>query len=81
MLYLLFGVGWFTLSTALKNINRKNILYLIDKFPSGAKYLIIDVLEGIVNPNIIHDEMQIKKARTICVSEMLSLYEDGIINF
>jgi hypothetical protein len=78
--FLLFGVGWFVLSTALKNINIKKVIYLIDKFPLGAKYLIIDVLQGVVNPNIIHDEMQINKARTVCVNEIQSLYEDGIIN-
>jgi hypothetical protein len=78
--YLLFGAGWFVLSTALKNINMKKVMYLIDRFPLGAKYLIIDVLQGIVNPNVLHDEMQIKKARTICVNEIMSLYEDGIIN-
>ncbi|MFH0975579.1 MAG: hypothetical protein V1874_07320 [Spirochaetota bacterium] len=80
LIYLLFGVGWFIMSTALKNMNKNKILSLIENLPLGAKYLIIDVLQGIVNPNIIHDEIQINKARSVCVNELISLYQDGIID-
>lgn len=79
LIYLLLNVGWFIFSTALKNMNKKKILFLIDKLPSGAKFLITDVLNGIINPNIIHDEIQINKARLACVNEIISLYEDGFI--
>lgn len=78
--HLLLKVGWFVLSTALKNIEKKYALKLIESVPQGASYLIIDVLQGIINPNIIHDEMQINKAREVCVEELLSLHESGIIH-
>ncbi len=80
IVYLLVGVGWFILSTALKSMNIKKVMNLIERLPLGAKYLIIDVLQGIVNPNIIHDEMQVNKARLACVNELFFLYEDGIID-
>ena len=79
LINLLLNVGWFIFSTALKNMDKKKILFLIDKLPSGAKFLITDVLNGIINPNIIHDEIQINKARLACVNEIISLYEDGFI--
>ncbi len=78
--YLLLGVGWYVLSTAFKGMNKNKIISKIDKIPLGAKYLIVDVLQGIINPNIIHDEIQINKARKTCVDELSSLYEDGLIN-
>lgn len=80
IIHLLYGVGWFILSTALKNTDKKKAIQLIEKLPTGAKYLIVDVLQGIVNPNIIHDEIQVNKARLACVEEMASLYEEGVIN-
>ncbi|MBN2039932.1 MAG: hypothetical protein JW864_07830 [Spirochaetes bacterium] len=80
IIHLLFQVGWFVLSTALKKTDKQKAIYLTEKLPSGARYLIVDVLQGIINPNIIHDEIQINKARSACVRGMVSLYEDGIIN-
>ncbi len=84
--HLLCSAGWFALSTAFKTgrplnqLEKKKILALFDEVPSGAKYLILDVLEGTVNPNIIQDEMQINRARSLCVREMASLYEEGSID-
>ncbi len=78
--YLLFSVGWFTLSTALKGLHKKTISTAVGHLPFKAGILIEDVLKGIVNPNILHDEMQINKARIRCVSSILQLYYDGFIN-
>ncbi len=84
--YILLGVGWFVLSTALKSKKpkkqneKRKIINMFNDAPLGARYLIIDVLQGIVNPNIIHDEIQINNARKKCVKEITSLYEEGIIS-
>ena len=77
--YLLLATGWFTLSTALKGVRKKNREHLIINLPEGARYLIEDVLKGIVNPNILHDEIQISRAKSICVKEILKLYDEGVI--
>ena len=77
--HLLFSVGWFTLSTALKGARRKNTARIIKKLPYRAGYLIEDVLNGTANPNIIHDEMQINSAKKSCVDAILRCYEEGII--
>ena len=79
-LYLLLSAGWFILSTAMKGMNKKNRARLLPHFPVSARILIEDVLRGIVNPNILHDEMQLTKAKTSCVESILQLYNDGIIN-
>jgi hypothetical protein len=78
-LYLLLSVGWFTLSTAMKGMNQKNIALVLAQLPVSARILIEDVLKGIVNPNILHDEMQVARAKTTCVESILRLYNDGII--
>ncbi len=77
---LLFSVGWFVLSTALKGTKMKRHDKLLQAIPRPASYLIEDVLSGVINPNIIHDEIQIKRARSICVKAIISLYEDGLIH-
>jgi hypothetical protein len=79
-LYILLSVGWFTLSTAMKGMNKINTDHVLRNLPVGAKILIEDVLKGIVNPNILHDEIQINKAKISCVESILQLYNDGIIN-
>ncbi len=79
-LYLLLSVGWFTLSTALKGLQKKIISSVLRHLPSSAGMLIEDVLKGVVNPNILHDEMQINKARMICVNSIMRLYFDALIN-
>ena len=77
---LLFSVGWFVLSTALKGTRLKTIDTLLHAIPRPARYLIEDVLRGLINPNIIHDEIQIKRARSICVRAIIVLYEEGLIH-
>lgn len=77
---LLFSVGWFVLSTALKATKLKKIDTLLHAIPRPASYLIEDVLRGIINPNIIHDDIQIKRARSICVKTIILLYEEGLIH-
>ncbi|GEM_PF-1331516 len=76
---LLLEVGWFALSTACKELKKKVLSKAIDCFYAPARYLIEDVLSGVVNPNIIHDEMQVNKARMFSVNAILSLYESGAI--
>ena len=38
-----------------------------------------DVIKGVVNPNILHDEMQINRAKKICADAVIQLYDDGLI--
>jgi len=77
--YLLLSVGWFTLSTALKGLENKIISSVLHHLPLSAGILIEDVLKGVVNPNILHDEMQINKARMVCVNSIMRLYFDALI--
>lgn len=76
---LLLETGWFTLSTALKNMRREIVAKVIAAFPKPARFLIEDVLRGVLNPNILHDELQIQEARARCVHKALELYEKGVI--
>ncbi|MCP4132761.1 MAG: hypothetical protein GY754_17480 [bacterium] len=78
-LYLLLGVGWSVLSTALKGLKKKNRDRVLDSLPYAVKFLIEDILRGIVNPNILHDEIQINKAKRACVNSIKMMYEEGII--
>ena len=76
---LLLETGWFALSTALKNIRPEMVKTVTDLLPRPAGYLIEDVLRNVINPNIIHDELQVNQARALCVRAAISLYEDGLI--
>ncbi len=76
---LLLETGWFTLSTALKNMRSEIIAPVLAELPKPARYLIEDVLCGVLNPNILHDELQIQEARAKCVRKALDLYEKGLI--
>lgn len=78
--YLLLTVGWFILSTALKGIHKKAIIPVLNNIPPFASMLIEDVVKGVVNPNILHDEMQVKKARMQCMKAIFQLYTDGLID-
>lgn len=78
-MHLLLGAGWFVLSTALKGVNKNNALKVVRSLPKPAQFLIEDVLKGVLNPNILHDEMQINKAKEVCVQEIQFLHEEGII--
>lgn len=78
--HLLLNVGWFVLSTSLKGIKKKKTVKLLEALPRPARYIVEDVLRGVINPNIIHDELQIRRARSICVKTIVSLYEDGVIH-
>lgn len=77
--HLLFAAGWFPLSTALKGLSRARIKPVLDNLPRPARYLIEDVLKGIVNPGIIHDELQVHSARRLCVQTIAMLSKDGMI--
>ena len=77
--HVLLEAGWFALSTALKSFRKKNARRVLSELYPPARYLIEDVLRGVINPNILHDETGIKKARGLCVSAVMSLYEQGVI--
>lgn len=76
---LLLSTGWFVLSTALKGVARGVQERVVKNLPPPAAMLVEDVLKGIVNPNILHDEMQIQHAKRVCVRALLGLYENGEI--
>jgi len=76
---LLAAVGWYTLSTALKGMPETRTRPLMKSLPAPARYLIEDVLSGVVNPNIIHGESPVRNARAACVRAIEMLAEDGII--
>jgi len=76
---ILMEAGWFTISTALKGAGSAAVTRITDHFPAPARFLIEDVLRGVVNPNIIHDELQVDAARKLCVKTMLALEEEGAI--
>lgn len=73
------NTGWYVLSTALKQCSRK----LADRVLSGINYpaseLIKGTLSGTINPDIIHDEIQVNRARNESVRVILELYKDGLI--
>ena len=77
---LLLATGWFVLSTALKGSARAVQKRVVSNLPPPAAMLIEDVIRGIVNPNILHDEMQIHHAKRVCVRALLWLYENGEID-
>jgi hypothetical protein len=79
-IHLLLSVGWYILSTAMKGLRKRSIIGILKNIPFAPGFLIEDVLRGVVNPNILHDEIQIQKARMICVNAIVQLYDDGIIN-
>ncbi len=77
---LLLMAGWFHLSTALKSSPVATVGKVLSHLPQPARILVEDVLKGIINPNILHDEIQVKKARKICIEVINKLYIDGIID-
>lgn len=76
---LLAEAGWFTLSTALKGANPSLVKKVTENLPAPARFLVEDVLRGVVNPNILHDEMQVDAARRRCVEAMCALEEKGVM--
>lgn len=77
--HVLISAGWFVLSTALKGLRARYATDLVEGLPSGPRYLIEDVLRGVANPDILHDELQIDAARALCVASIARLVEEGII--
>ncbi len=73
-------VGWFQFATALKNTNKSLFNKIKNLLPLQVKILVEDVLAGILNPNIIHDEKQIIKARIGCLESLISLIKDGLLD-
>ena len=77
---LLSETGWYTLSSALKGADINIVKKVIDNLPHVASAIIKDILKGKLNPDIIHDEKQIFRARKITVEKILSLYYDCLID-
>jgi hypothetical protein len=73
------NTGWFILSTALKQCSRKMVDHVLSGVNYPARELIKGVISGTINPDIIHDEIQVNRARNESVRVMMELYEDGII--
>jgi hypothetical protein len=71
--------GWYILSTALKQCSRKTVDRVTNNVSFPASILIKGVISGTINSDIIHDEIQVNRARKECVRVILELYEDGII--
>jgi len=73
------NTGWYILSTALKQCSVK----IVDRVISGIRYpassLVKGVISGTINPDIIHDDIQINRARNESVRVIFELYKDGII--
>jgi hypothetical protein len=77
---LLLETGWFTLSTALKGAKPSVVKKVTGYLPGPACFLIEDVLRGVINPDILHNELQVDEARRRCVAAILSLEEEGVID-
>lgn len=78
--HLLSETGWYTLSTALKGADTKTVKKITDNLPAVPAAIINDILKGLLNPDIIHDEKQIFSARKTCVEKIFSLYIDCFID-
>lgn len=77
---LLSETGWYTLSTALKGADGRIIKKVKDNLPYVPAAIITDILKGKLNPDIIHDEKQIHRARKITVEKIILLYRDCLID-
>ena len=77
---LLSETGWYTLSSALKGADIKIVKKVTDNLPLVPSAIIKDILKGKLNPDIIHDEKQILRARKKSVDKILSLYCDCLID-
>ncbi|HPF05658.1 MAG TPA: hypothetical protein PK293_06445 [Spirochaetota bacterium] len=73
------NTGWYILSTALKQCSRKLADRITGNINFPASVLIKGVISGTINPDIIHDEIQVNRAGNECVKVILELYLDGII--
>lgn len=78
---LLHETGWFPLATALKGIPGHLRQRVLGSVPPEAGALIEDVVQGILNPNILHDEMQINKAKIVCARALEGLIARGLVRF
>lgn len=73
------NTGWFILSTALKQCSRKLIDRVTANINHPASVLIKSVIAGTINPDIIHDEIQVNRAGNESAAIIFQLFEDGII--
>jgi hypothetical protein len=76
---LLLDTGWFLIATALKGVARKTRGRFLAEIASPARHLIQDVLGGTVNPDILHDEHQVRRAGEQLCDRIIELYERGLI--
>ncbi|HSV96100.1 MAG TPA: hypothetical protein VLM75_04100 [Spirochaetota bacterium] len=78
---LLVDAGWFLIATALKGVGGETRRRLLAGIVQPARFLVEDVLRGTVNPDILHDEPQVRRAGDELADRILSLYERGVIRF
>jgi hypothetical protein len=78
---LLVEAGWFRIATALKGVGGEPRRRLLDGVALPARYLIEDMLNGTINPDILHDEARIRCAGWELSQCILELYERGAIRF
>jgi hypothetical protein len=76
---LLLGTGWFILATACKGVRKSTLKRILKNLYFPARCLIEDMVRGVVNPYILHDEMQVHSAQALCAREILSLVEAGLV--
>lgn len=78
---LLAEAGWFRIATALKGVSGEPRRRLLDGVVRPARYLIEDMLDGTINPDILQDEAGIRRAGWELSKCVLELYERGAIRF
>ncbi len=78
---LLVDAGWFLIATALKGVGTGTRRRLLAGVVPPARCLIEDVLAGTINPDILHDELQVRRAGEELSARVLALYERGAIRF
>jgi hypothetical protein len=76
---LLVEAGWFRIATSLKGVRGEPRRRLLEGVARPARYLIEDMLDGTINPDILHDEARIRSAGVELSECILELYERGAI--
>ena len=78
---LLVESGWFRVATALKGVPVETRRRFLEGITLPARYLIEDMLDGTINPDILHDESGIRAAGDTLADRIFELVESGAIRF
>ncbi|MCU0844230.1 MAG: hypothetical protein MUC76_04815, partial [Spirochaetes bacterium] len=76
---LLVDAGWYRIATALKGVGGEVRNRVLAGIAQSARFLIEDVLSRTINPDILHDELQVREAGDELADRILALYERGVI--